>query len=61
MRYLRASTKQATSGKPSSKGGILKALLASPLVGSELDLTRSREEGREIASMQGGCAPTALK
>jgi hypothetical protein len=40
--------KQATSGKPPKKGGILKALLASPLVGSELDLSRSREEGRRV-------------
>jgi hypothetical protein len=58
---LRAAASRATSGEVPSKGGILKALLASPLVGSELDLTRSREDGRKIASMQGGLAPTALK
>jgi hypothetical protein len=34
--------------KPPKKGGILKAVLASPLVGSELDLTRHREEGRKV-------------
>jgi hypothetical protein len=45
---LRAAVNQALSGEPSKKGGILKALLASPLVGSELDLTRAREEGRKV-------------
>jgi hypothetical protein len=40
--------KQATSGKPPKKGGILKALLDSPLVGSGLDLSRAREEGRRV-------------
>jgi len=35
-------------GEPPRKGGILKALLASPLIGSELDLTRPREEGRKV-------------
>ena len=45
---LRAALKQNLSGEPSKKGGILKALLASPLLGSELDLTRPREEGRKV-------------
>ena len=45
---LRAAVSQAVSGEASKIGGIVKALLASPLVGSELDLTRSREEGREV-------------
>jgi len=45
---LRAALKQAMSGEPPRKGGILKALLASPLIGSELDLTRPREEGRKV-------------
>jgi hypothetical protein len=40
--------KQATSGKPPKKGGILKALLASPLVGSGIDLSRAREEERRL-------------
>ena len=30
------------------KGAILEALRRSPLVGAEIDLTRAREEGREI-------------
>lgn len=45
---LRDAVSRSVSGEPSKKGGILRALLASPLVGSELDLSRSREEGREI-------------
>jgi hypothetical protein len=45
---LRAAVNQAISGEPPRKGGILKALLASPLVGSELDLTRPHEEGRKV-------------
>ncbi|MGE0007345.1 MAG: hypothetical protein AB7S92_17360 [Parvibaculaceae bacterium] len=42
---LRAAVKQSIGGEPPRKGGILDALLASPLAGSELDLTRPREEG----------------
>jgi hypothetical protein len=45
---LRAAVNLSISGEPPKKGGILKALLASPLIGSELDLTRPREEGRKI-------------
>jgi hypothetical protein len=45
---LRSAVNQAVSGEPPGKGGILKALLASPLIGSELDLTRPREEGRKV-------------
>lgn len=45
---LRAAVNQSLSGEPPRKGGILKALLASPLVGSELNLTRPREEGRKV-------------
>ena len=45
---LRAAVSQTISGEPSGKGGIVKALLASPLVGSELDLPRPREEGRNV-------------
>lgn len=37
---LRAAVNQSISGEPSKKGGILKALLASPLIGSELNLSR---------------------
>jgi hypothetical protein len=45
---LRAAVNQAISGETSQKGGILRALLASPLIGSELDMTRPREEGRRV-------------
>lgn len=44
---LRAAVKQAISAEAPRKGGIVKALLASPLAGSELDLWRPRENGRE--------------
>jgi hypothetical protein len=47
MRF-RAALARTVSGEPPKKGGILKALLESPLLGSELDLTRQREEGREV-------------
>ncbi|WP_342239046.1 hypothetical protein [Inquilinus sp. OTU3971] len=45
---LRAVVNQAVAGEPPRKGGILRALMASPLIGSELDLTRPREEGRKV-------------
>lgn len=45
---LRTAVKQNVGGEPPRKGGILKALLASPLVGSALDLTRPREQGRKV-------------
>lgn len=45
---LRAAVNQSLSGGPPKKGGIVKALLASPLIGSELDLSRPREEGRKV-------------
>ncbi len=45
---LRAAVTQTISGEPPRKGGILKALLASPLIGAELDLTRPHEEGRKV-------------
>lgn len=35
-------------GTPPKKGGILKALLASPLAGADLDLTRPREKARKV-------------
>ncbi len=47
---LRAAANQTISGEPPKKGGILNALLASPLIGSELDRTRPREEGRRVDS-----------
>jgi hypothetical protein len=45
---LRAAVSQTISGEPPKKGGILAALRRSPLVGDDLDLTRPREEGREV-------------
>jgi hypothetical protein len=45
---LRGAVKQVFSGEPPRKGGILKALLASPLIGSDLELTRPRERGRKV-------------
>lgn len=45
---LRAAVNQCIADEPPRKGGILEALLASPLVGSEIDLVRPREEGRKV-------------
>ncbi|AIC29514.1 hypothetical protein IE4771_PA00007 (plasmid) [Rhizobium etli bv. mimosae str. IE4771] len=45
---LRDIVSQSIAGKPLKRGGILKALLASPLTGSDLDLTRPHEEGRKV-------------
>ena len=45
---LRAALRQTIRGEPPTKGGILRALMTSPLVGSELDLSRTREEGRKV-------------
>lgn len=45
---IRAALARTVSGEPPKRGGILKALLESPLIGSDLDLTRQREEGREV-------------
>lgn len=45
---IRAAVTRTVLGEPPKRGGILKALLESPLIGSDLDLTRQREEGREV-------------
>lgn len=45
---LRATVIRSIAAEPPKPGGILAALRRSPLVGAELDLTRAREEGREI-------------
>ena len=45
---LRSAVSQIMGGSRPAKGGILRALMASPLVGAELDLTRPREEGRNV-------------
>ena len=45
---LRNVVSHSIVGVPPKKGGILAALLRSPLVGVDLDLTRSLELGREV-------------
>ncbi|MER9313218.1 hypothetical protein NKI51_28715 [Mesorhizobium australicum] len=47
-RQLRRTIQQAVAGEPPTAGSILAALRRSPLVGSNLDLSRPREEGRKI-------------
>jgi hypothetical protein len=45
---LRATVSRTVAGEPPRKGGILAALRRSPIAGADLDLTRSRDEGRDI-------------
>ena len=45
---LRAAVSQSLGGEPPRKGGILAALLRSPMIGADLDLIRAREEGRKV-------------
>ena len=45
---IRATVNQTISGEPPKTGGILAALRRSPLVGADLDLSRSRVAGRKI-------------
>ncbi|HMA73116.1 MAG TPA: hypothetical protein VKP67_16780 [Xanthobacteraceae bacterium] len=45
---LRATVNETMAGQPPRKGGILEALRRSPLVGTDLDLRRPREEGRKV-------------
>ena len=45
---LRAIVARSVAGEPPKRGGILAALRRSPLVGAELDLSRPREEGRNV-------------
>ena len=45
---LRDVVTQSMAGEPPQTGGILAPLRRSPLVGADLDFTRSREEGREV-------------
>ncbi|MDO8400250.1 MAG: hypothetical protein Q7T45_20745 [Bradyrhizobium sp.] len=52
--YRRRQAKRGTApsdatGEPPTKGNILAALRRSPLVGADLDLTRSCEAGRKVA------------
>jgi hypothetical protein len=46
---LRAAMSRSVKASTRKPGGILAALRRSPLVGVELDLTREREDGRDIA------------
>jgi hypothetical protein len=45
---IRANVIRTIAGKPPIKGGILDALRRSPLVGIELEITRSRQAGRKV-------------
>ncbi len=45
---LRSVVNRTIGNEPPTRGGILRALMASPLIGSELDLSRPREEGRKV-------------
>lgn len=46
---VRETVSRTIAGEPLGKGGILKALRRSPLVGADLDLARPRERGRKVA------------
>jgi hypothetical protein len=45
---IRAAVSQTITGEPPKKGGILAALLRSPLVGADLNLARSHDTGRKV-------------
>jgi hypothetical protein len=45
---IRATVSRTISGEPPTKGGILAALRRSPLVGADLDVTRSITRGRKV-------------
>jgi hypothetical protein len=45
---LRVVVSQTISGSPPRKGGILAALRRSPLVETDIELVRSRDEGRHV-------------
>jgi hypothetical protein len=45
---IRAMVRRTISGEPPKKGGILTALRRSPLVGFDLDLSRSVTQGRKV-------------
>jgi hypothetical protein len=45
---LRATIQRKVSAAPKKKGGILSALLRSPLVGAEIEFARPRISGRKI-------------
>jgi hypothetical protein len=45
---IRSEIRRTVAEKPAKKGRILAALRRSPLVGADLNLTRSHETGRDI-------------
>jgi hypothetical protein len=45
---IRAAMRRTVSGEPPKKGGILAALRRSPLVGADLDVSRSVTQGRKV-------------
>ncbi len=45
---IRATVRRTIASEPRKKGGILAALLRSPLVGADLDVTRSTTHGRKV-------------
>jgi len=45
---IRAAVRRTVSGEPPNKGGILKALRRSPLVGADLNLKRPVIAGRRV-------------
>jgi hypothetical protein len=45
---IRATVRRTIASEPRKQGGILAALLRSPLVGADLDLTRSTTHGRKV-------------
>ena len=47
-RKVRATVSRTISGKPSEKGGVLRALRRLPLVGADLDFSRAISHGRKV-------------
>ncbi len=45
---IRRSVAETIGGEPPKTGGVLAALLRSPLVGADLYLTRMHDEGRKV-------------
>jgi hypothetical protein len=45
---VRETVSRTIAGEPPRKGGILRALRRSPLVGADLDLARSGDAGRKV-------------
>jgi hypothetical protein len=45
---IRATVRRSIAGEPSRKGGVLRALRRSPLVGAELNLKRPVKSGRKV-------------